>query len=308
MSAMWRTFLLCLSIGLSGSFLVSSDVAHASDLEQHLRDEYQGKTLVLRGFYSDDKLHFDATGVPTGKPRHGDWTSDGFVAVSDIQISSRRLRIEAQREIAVWTEANKSFQLRQLVVAGFPRKGPILLKIEADMLSENPSATEVDEAIAKIFLTAKDTFADQIPAYWKPCILAEFGGKEGNCHFSPEMLNIPGLSQSSDYLASSTASQEPKGMFIKRLEKGVTPPVALQKPDPPFTERARQARIQGSLLLSLVVDKEGRPERVQILRPLGCGLDDIAVQTVTGWRFAPARKDGENVPVEIAVEIDFHLY
>ena len=62
------------------------------------------------------------------------------------------------------------------------------------------------------------------------------------------------------------------------------------------------------MTLTLVVNSEGVPARIRIASPLGCGLDAKAVQAVQGWKFEPAKKDGQPVNVEIAVEITFHLY
>jgi len=70
---------------------------------------------------------------------------------------------------------------------------------------------------------------------------------------------------------------------------------------------ARVVRYQGRVTLGLIVDKDGLPQQVHILSPLGVGLDAQAVHTVEGWRFKPAERDGQPVNVEIAVEVDFHL-
>jgi protein TonB len=78
-------------------------------------------------------------------------------------------------------------------------------------------------------------------------------------------------------------------------------------PTPEFSEEARSAKYQGVVLLSLVVDKNGQTRNVRIVRPLGMGLDQKAVEAVTTWRFTPAEKDGEPVAVEMAAEVNFHL-
>jgi len=59
-----------------------------SDLEQHLRDQCNGKTLVLRGFLHGDHLHYDLEGMPTGSAHPGDWTVDGFVRVTSLEADS----------------------------------------------------------------------------------------------------------------------------------------------------------------------------------------------------------------------------
>jgi periplasmic protein TonB len=89
---------------------------------------------------------------------------------------------------------------------------------------------------------------------------------------------------------------------------GVKPPRAIYQPDPSFSEPARKAKYQGTMTLSLIVDKDCIPQHIHVMSPLGAGLDEKAVQTVKTWKFHPAEKDGQPVAVEIAVEVDFHLY
>jgi TonB family protein len=58
----------------------------------------------------------------------------------------------------------------------------------------------------------------------------------------------------------------------------------------------------------LVVGEDGKPRDIKVTKPLGKGLDEKAVEAVRSWKFDPARKDGKPVAVQIAVEVDFHLY
>ena len=58
----------------------------------------------------------------------------------------------------------------------------------------------------------------------------------------------------------------------------------------------------------LVVGTDGRPSNIRVLSSLGMGLDEKAIEAVRTWKFEPAMKDGHPVRVEIAVEVDFHLY
>ena len=58
----------------------------------------------------------------------------------------------------------------------------------------------------------------------------------------------------------------------------------------------------------LVVNAKGLPENIRITKPLGFGLDEKALSCVEKWKFKPAEKDGQPVTMEIALEVDFHLY
>ncbi len=89
---------------------------------------------------------------------------------------------------------------------------------------------------------------------------------------------------------------------------GVSPPRPVFAPEPEFSEEARKAKYQGTCTLGLIVGVDGRPTNIRVLSSLGMGLDEKAIETVKTWKFEPAMKDGHPVRVEIAVEVDFHLY
>jgi protein TonB len=93
-----------------------------------------------------------------------------------------------------------------------------------------------------------------------------------------------------------------------RMGKGVTPPRVIYQTDPEFSEEARKAKHQGNCVLDLIVDATGRPTKIRVLNALGMGLDEKAIESVKNWKFEPGKKDGRDVAVEIAVEVDFHLY
>ena len=90
--------------------------------------------------------------------------------------------------------------------------------------------------------------------------------------------------------------------------KGVAPPKAIYSPDPEYDKNARKRKYQGTCLLSMIVDADGRPADIKVVRALGEGLDAKAVEAVSTWKFEPATKDGKPVAVFINVEVSFRLY
>ena len=98
------------------------------------------------------------------------------------------------------------------------------------------------------------------------------------------------------------------GGGVFRPGRGVTPPRPTYSPDPEFSEEARKAKYQGTCTLMIVVATDGRPTNIRVVNSLGMGLDEKAIETVRTWRFEPGLKDGHPVNVEMAVEVDFHLY
>ncbi len=98
------------------------------------------------------------------------------------------------------------------------------------------------------------------------------------------------------------------GGGIFHVGGGVSPPHTIYAPEPEFSEEARKAKYQGVCTLGLIVGTDGRPSNIRVLSSLGMGLDEKAIEAVRTWKFEPAMKDGHPVRVEIAVEVDFHLY
>jgi protein TonB len=88
---------------------------------------------------------------------------------------------------------------------------------------------------------------------------------------------------------------------------GVSAPKVLLKVDPEYSEDARKAKYQGTVLLSVVVDEHGIVRDIRVLRPLGLGLDQKAVEAVVQWKFRPGTKDGKPVAVQATIEVNFRL-
>jgi len=105
--------------------------------------------------------------------------------------------------------------------------------------------------------------------------------------------------------AASPASVAPAA--AQRIGAGTSAPVPLYRIEPEYSEMARQAKYQGTVLLSVVVDTSGHAVNISVLRPLGMGLDQQAMAAVSQWRFKPGMKDGKPVPVYANVEVNFRL-
>jgi len=99
----------------------------------------------------------------------------------------------------------------------------------------------------------------------------------------------------------------PPGIFPAG-KHGVTVPQVIFNPEPSFSDEARKAKVQGVVVLLLVVGKDGRTYDIHVGQSLGMGLDEKAIEAVGRWRFRPATLNGKPVATQIAVEVDFHLY
>ncbi len=97
----------------------------------------------------------------------------------------------------------------------------------------------------------------------------------------------------------------PGGVF--KVGGGVTAPSLLKKMEPEYSEEARAAKIAGTVLLKIVIQADGRATDFQVLRGMGFGLDEKAVEAVGQWQFKPGMKDGLPVPVQAQIEVNFRL-
>jgi TonB family protein len=89
---------------------------------------------------------------------------------------------------------------------------------------------------------------------------------------------------------------------------GVSYPVPVLTPEAEFSDEARRQKYQGACLVTIIVDSHGNPQNPRVVRALGMGLDEKALDAVRRYRFKPAMKDGKPVPVMITVEVNFRLY
>ena len=98
------------------------------------------------------------------------------------------------------------------------------------------------------------------------------------------------------------------GGGLKHIGGGVSSPELIYKVDPEFSEEARKAKFMGIVLVNLIVDQNGSPQNVHVLRGVGMGLDEKAVEAVKQYRFKPAREGGKPVAVELNVEVNFQIF
>ncbi len=89
---------------------------------------------------------------------------------------------------------------------------------------------------------------------------------------------------------------------------GISTPKIIFSVDPEFSDEARRAKYQGIVVISLIVDAQGNPQHVRVIRNLGMGLDEKAVEAVKQYKFKPALMQGKPVPVEINIEVNFQLF
>jgi protein TonB len=98
------------------------------------------------------------------------------------------------------------------------------------------------------------------------------------------------------------------GGGVRRIGGGVSAPVVIYQVDPEFSEEARKAKFMGVVTVNLIVDDKGLPKNVHVLRGVGMGLDEKAVEAVRQYKFHPAMEGGKPVPVELNIEVNFQIF
>ena len=94
----------------------------------------------------------------------------------------------------------------------------------------------------------------------------------------------------------------------RQIGGGVSAPVLVYSVEPEFSEEARKAKVEGNVLVNLWVGTDGLPSHVRVLRGVGMGLDEKALEAVRQYRFKPAMENGKPVLVQLNVEVNFQIF
>ena len=117
------------------------------------------------------------------------------------------------------------------------------------------------------------------------------------------------------------------GVPVKKVGGGVSSPIPIYEVEPEFTAAAKKAKAAGMVLVGLIVDEQGLPQNVHVLRGFGIGPDgkplpklkkaaraaadgmnQKALDAVKQYKFKPATQDGKPVPVQVNLEVNFQIF
>lgn len=119
---------------------------------------------------------------------------------------------------------------------------------------------------------------------------------------------LPPRGQSEERGPARSRASEEVALGVFTIGSDVSPPECEYCPDPEYSEKARQSRAQGAVVIHAIISEEGRVRAMKILKPLGHGLDEHAIAAVSRWRFTPALREGKAIRVFMVVEMNFYLY
>ena len=250
-------------------------------IERRLKAEYEGKVLLLRHFYQGDRLKYTIRGESLEGERPGIWTVDGRIKIVKLRWGNRTVEIEGDRLTLVYDDRSQEFKDQK-------SKQRVRVLVEAPSGS---SEENIRQAFGRIFLASMEPPAEMAPTYWSAFLTTPKSERRDLRRRKPdygEEVFVSGLT----------------------LNKGgsISAPRTVSVPDPNYTKVAREAKLQGTVVLSVVVTKEGTTDRILIVKPLGMGLDEAAVEVVSRWKFRPALRDGQPLAAHVNIEVNFRLY
>jgi hypothetical protein len=239
-----------------------------------------GKALYLRGQWSKDKLEFDADGhlqkaVPTTS-----FTLSG-VEITTVKLSSKGLELDGQRLGLVFAKDARSW-VRLKVRTDGANTAPELI----DIRIKPPSDGDFSPALNAIFASSIEALDPPLQFCWQ---------QYANKNLLPQK---PDGAQTPDRAA----------MKLPKIGGGVSAPKLLKGGEPEFSEAARAMKFSAIVVVSLVVGTDGIPAKVWVLHPAGLGLDELAVQSVSRYKFSPAMLGDKPVPVMLNVEVNFQIF
>jgi TonB family protein len=271
--------------------------------QNDLRSKYEQKILVLRNFYQDGRLEYDGTGSIKGTAHPGSWTT-ARVGINKVKFDANRLVIDGDRIANVFDTKTSKFTSVRTSES---------VRIQVDLNPQQPDS--IEQALAQIFLQSSERLANFVPPYWKE--FAEGQVETVAQEHGPPCYRIKGFAGMSasgtpwipcEEHATVKSNVPPNTALANVYASGTAVrPEAANTPDPHYPELARKSGIDGQVLLWATVTTQGATTDISILRPLGFGLDDAAVEAVKTWTFKPAERDGQPVPVAITVEVNFRL-
>ena len=94
---------------------------------------------------------------------------------------------------------------------------------------------------------------------------------------------------------------------VYKMADGITPPKLLKKVEPKYTPEAKDAKIEGAVVLKVVVTTEGKADNIEVVKGIDPSLDQSAMDAVAQWVFQPGTKDGQPVNVSATIEINFRI-
>lgn len=307
---MKRTALLALIIWCAGPCFAISD---QQQIQHALKQQFIGKTLILRHDLTKDSQQYDETGNVLTRADEGSWTVYGGMTIKKVTLRSDRLDIEGRRVLL-------TFKQHPDAITSLPGDGTVKVKI----LLKKPCGSQEDAValLHRVFAISNRELYESVPVVWKAyvkrlLVQKEFpqGTTQENSQKIPiepapgASVDLGGLFPENQPGDVGAGDGEPKFSNLMKLgQPGLILPRAAFTPEPSYTDLARKHRLVGTVAVDSVIDENGEIAFLQIREPVGMGLDEAAIAALRTWKFEPGRIGGKKVKVLMMLEVQFNLY
>jgi hypothetical protein len=280
--------------------LMSSELSRAqAPATVDLSVRLVGRPLYLRGFWMADKLDFDGTGKLLSKSAIGPVTLSGFEMESS-SVSHKGLVLKGNRAILVASKNNPwrlqrtsaSSVTRMTFATGLPGDPKEYRFRESMQITIQPDANgNFDDALKVIFADGLAELARSVPFHWK-------------CYAASYFVDGEPAVDADKTVQSCVRPWGDK--FVRKIGGAVKPPRLISQGENSYNAQASALKVTGNTLVNLVLTGKGIPVHLQIVRPLGAGLDEASLQSVSQYKFEPATENGAGVAVEMNVEVNWY--
>jgi TonB family protein len=179
------------------------------------------------------------------------------------------------------------------------------------IMSEHPSLAGPDETVSVTI--SMDVDERGVPgnlhlvklteAKWENDVMAAMR----EWRFQPSIGAGDGKPVAARCTLSFALGKMPVAESALRIGADVIAPRVITKVQPEFAMEASRARLEGKVILFVVVDENGKARDMKVIRSLGLGLDEKAIEAVGQWTFQPGMKDGQVVAVQATIEVNFRI-
>ncbi len=241
--------------------------------EAKLRTLMVGRVAIFQHFYKGNDLHFDSTGTLIGGSHTGSWTAYGGVEIDSVKLGSHSLVLAGRRNVRRW-EGDE--------LTNYTLDTPVRVELDFE---PNESVASLVSALEKVFLFRAQRLSDIVPGFWKDFLTTERG--------------------------RSAAWRKEQSLLmkdVKAVAQNITPPRLLSGAGgidiavAPF-----QDADANTFTASFIVGRDGAVKDVQIIKPVGVGVDDAFAEKIARWKFAPAMSGSRPVEVLMYSRVLIHL-
>jgi TonB family protein len=262
--------------------LTLTPATHAQSTEASVKSRLMNKPLYLRGCWSNNKLHFDSLGQRIGTSRPVPFTLCGF-DLKYVRAKRDKLILEGERVGLELADGNQKRVTLQVGTLGDSSSESIHIEVNASPNSD------YDQALDAIFIEDLAALVPSLPFYWQNYAHKNF---------------LPAAKVTATATPSTTPQAQAHG-----ISGNIKPPRPLRAPDPDWSNiYTRALNYGGTVLINLQVNADGTVTRLSIVRALGMGLDESALAAVQKYVFEPATQNGQPIPIELNIAVNFPTF